>query len=313
MLYIIILNWNGYKDTIDCLESLRLNEDQNYKVVLIDNASSNESVAELKKYISSSKSEEKIQLVENNENSGFAKGCNIGIDIAKKNQDCEYIWLLNNDTVVLKDAILPLVETLKTEKADVVTPLLNYFNPSDMVWNCGGKISNLGFRKYYFAKQNETAVPKQDFLKITFITNCASMFRKEFFDNYRIDERFFFGEEDFSLSLYCKKNRKKMLCVLDSKIYHKVSVSINSNSVKAENKHFVYYLNRFVDMKSVFHNTFLFFLWKHFYFLYMKWLLKDKVEDLPVFLKKLSECSKKMDSVDKKTFEKIMSKTYRSL
>lgn len=313
MLYIIILNWNGYKDTIECLESMRENEYQNYKVILIDNASSNESVLELKKYIDSSNSFEKIQLVENNENSGFAKGCNIGIDIAKKQTDCEYIWLLNNDTIVAKNSIFPLVETLKSKKADVVTPQINYFNPSNIVWNCGGKISNFGFRKYYFAKQSESVVPATDFLKVTFLTNCASMFRKEFFENYRIDERFFFGEEDFSLSLYCKKNKKKMLCILNSKIYHKVSVSIDSNSVKAENKHFVYYLNRFVDIKSVFDNTFLFFLWKHFYFLYMRWLLKDKVEDLPIFFKKLSECSKKMDCVDKKTFEKIMSKTYRSL
>lgn len=313
MLYIIILNWNGYKDTIECLESLRENECQNYKVILIDNASSNESVLELKKYIDSSNSFERIQLVENNENSGFAKGCNIGIDIAKKQTDCEYIWLLNNDTIVAKNSIFPLVETLKSKKADVVTPQINYFNPSNIVWNCGGKISSFGFRKYYFAKRSESVVPATDFLKVTFLTNCASMFRKEFFENYRIDERFFFGEEDFSLSLYCKKNKKKMLCILNSKIYHKVSVSIDSNSVKAENKHFVYYLNRFVDIKSVFDNTFLFFLWKHFYFLYMRWLLKDKVEDLPIFLKKLSECSKKMDCVDKKTFEKIMSKTYRSL
>lgn len=313
MLYIIILNWNSYKDTIECLESLRKNDYQDYKIILIDNASSNESVVELKKYISSLDDSKKIQLVANPENSGFAKGCNIGIDIAKKQSDCEYIWLLNNDTIVLKNAISPLVEKLKLKKADVVTPQINYFNPNNVVWNCGGKISRLGFRKYYFAGKNEFAVPRKEFLSVSFLTNCASMFRKDFFDNYKIDERFFFGEEDFSLSLYCKKNRKKMLCVLDSKIYHKVSVSINSNSVKAENKHFVYYLNRFVDMKSVFHNALLFFLWKHFYFLYMKRLLKDKVEDLTVFLKKLSEYSEKLDCVDKKTFEKIMSKTYRSL
>lgn len=313
MLYIIILNWNSYKDTIECLESLKNNYYQDYKIILIDNNSTNESVAELKKYISTLDVSEKIQFVENNENSGFAKGCNIGIDIAKMQSDCEYIWLLNNDTIVLKNAICPLVEKLKSRKADIVTPQINYFNPNNIIWNCGGKISKLGFRKYYFARKNESVVPRKEFLSVSFLTNCASMFRKDFFANYKIDERFFFGEEDFSLSLYCKKNRKKMLCVLDSKIYHKVSVSINSNSVKAENKHFVYYLNRFVDMKSVFNNTFLFFLWKHFYFLYMKWLLKGKVEDLSIFLKKLSECSKKMDCVDKKTFEKIMSKTYRSL
>lgn len=313
MLYIVILNWNSYGDTIECLESLRKNDYQDYKVILIDNASANESLAELKKYISDSACGEKIVLYENNENSGFAKGCNMGIDIARENADCEYIWLLNNDTVVDKTSVVRLVSVMKSYPVDVVTPRINYFSPADTVWNCGGKISRLGFRKYYFAKQIESSLSDKSLLPVTFVTNCASFFRKSFFDDYRIDERFFFGEEDFSLSLYCRKNRKKMICVLDSKIYHKVSASIDLNSVKTENKYFVYYLNRFVDMKSVFNNSFLFYIWKNLYFIYMRRLLKNKVEDLPFFLKKLSECSKRMTCVDKRTFELIMSKTYRSL
>lgn len=313
MLYVIILNWNSYEDTIMCLESLKKNDCQDYKVILIDNASTNESVIALKKYISNSSCNEKIFLVENSENAGFAKGCNIGIDIAKKNEDCEYIWLLNNDTVVEKESIVRLVSAMNFYSADIVTPRINYFNPSDIIWNCGGKISRLGFRKYYFANQIETSVPNRTILPVTFVTNCASLFRKSFFDDYRIDERFFFGEEDFSLSLYCKKYRKKIICVLESKIYHKVSVSIDSNSAKAEDKHFVYYLNRFVDMKSVFNNAFIFYAWKKLYFIYMKKLLKDKVDDLPFFLRKLSECSKVMTCVDKRDFERIMSRSYRSL
>lgn len=310
MLYIIILNWNSYKDTIDCLESLDKNDYQDYKVILIDNASSDQSAIELKKYI---QNKNNISFIENVENSGFAKGCNIGIKIAKSNPDCNYIWLLNNDTIVSKNAIQPLIDVLANNKSDIVTPQINYFNPSNIIWNCGGKISRLGFRKYYFDNQDENIVPKKNLLKVTFLTNCASMFRKEFFDEYCIDERFFFGEEDFSLSLYCKKTKKIMSCVLNSKIYHKVSVSIDSNAVKAENKHFVYYLNRFIDMKLFFNNKFIFWLWKKIYFVYMKKLLKDKVENLSLFLNKLSYCVKNIDCVNKETFEQIMTKTYRSL
>ena len=312
MIYIIILNWNGYNDTIDCLESIRQNSYNNYKLVIVDNDSSDNSIEILKSYIS----EKKINayLIENNDNSGFSKGCNIGIDYAICQADCDYIWLLNNDTIVDTCAIEKLVNFFeKNNDIDVITPQINYYDNKTLIWNCGGRISLLGFRKYFFPKKEEKILPKKEYLKVSFITNCASFFRKDFFSGgYRLDERFFFGEEDFSLCLYAKKKKMKMACLLTSKIYHKVSSSIQKQSYVDDNKIFVYYINRLVDMKLFYRNKLLFWCYKRIYFPYIKHTIKNKISNVTDFLRLLDFASSEYNSVDKNLFERIMKYGYKS-
>lgn len=153
---IIILNWNGWNDTIECLESLYQITYPNYDVVLVDNGSEEKSILNIKKYcegtlevksdffsydpsnkpieiISYTKEEvesgswkeekadsllpkRKIRLIENKYNYGFAAGNNIGIMYALKNLSPNYILLLNNDTVVDRKFLEKLVFIGETEE-----------------------------------------------------------------------------------------------------------------------------------------------------------------------------------------------------
>ncbi|HPX78023.1 MAG TPA: glycosyltransferase, partial [Methanobacterium sp.] len=129
---IIILNWNGWKDTVECLESLYQNKYDNYKVILVDNASEDESLEKIAEYcqgrieLSSTcveyqrdnkplsfiqiDGEEvnrkfntldyKLLLIKNRENQGFAIGNNIGMRFALNNFNPDFFLLLNNDTVL---------------------------------------------------------------------------------------------------------------------------------------------------------------------------------------------------------------------
>lgn len=139
---IIILNWNSWKDTIECLESLYQITYPNYNVILIDNDSKDESIEKIKEYcegkivveskfftydpnnkpikiVEYTKNEtegtcgkekeivnlppnRKLILIKNDNNYGFAEGNNIGIRYAMKMFNPEYVLLLNNDTVVDK-------------------------------------------------------------------------------------------------------------------------------------------------------------------------------------------------------------------
>ena len=92
---IIILNWNGLEDTIECLESLKQITYPNYDVIVVDNGSQGNDVPVLKE-----KFGDYISLIENDRNYGFAGGNNIGIRYALSNRSPDYILLLNNDTVV---------------------------------------------------------------------------------------------------------------------------------------------------------------------------------------------------------------------
>ena len=147
---IIILNWNGYEDTIECLESIYQIDYHDYNVIVVDNNSSDDSVEKMKQYcrgkikvkskffqynasgkpiiifeynendleikqenheeISNLGSNKKLILIHNNENYGFAGGNNIGIKYAINILKSNYVLLLNNDTVVDPDFLTELIK-----------------------------------------------------------------------------------------------------------------------------------------------------------------------------------------------------------
>lgn len=310
MLGIVTLNWNGYDDTIECIQSIIQSDYQDCKVYLVDNCSSDGSQDKLRTYISSNGLTNKITIIQNNENLGFSIGSNIGIKVALE-ENCDYIWLLNNDTVIQENAITKLVNSIKTTDAMIVTPKIAYYSDKNVIWNCGGKISRLGFRKYYYADQPTDNCPDTNF-KITFVTNCASLFQADYFKKYGyLSERFFFGEEDFEMSLRNLKYNVKMCCVPNAVIYHKVSRSIGKiqSYEKMVQKDFLYYLNRMVDMKLFFNNKLVFNIYFFLYSFYIKKLLHSKKYQqghVSEFMKRLYASTLENDKVDKTMFQTIM-------
>lgn len=270
---IIILNWNGEKDTLSCLESIKKSENSRFLAVVVDNGSKFESVSFLKKVCSElfekivylnedeiDNSEEVItEVIHNNpidnllifiqnfENYGFAKGNNIGVKIANI-IDSDWVMLLNNDTEIEKDA-LAILDKFIVENNEVVavTPQIRLFDPNDKIWNCGGQLTYFGSRKYLYADQSVNLVPKNGFSLITFITGCALLFQYK--KTGGLTEDFFFGEEDYEFSLRMKKDNFKMACVFESIIYHKVGSTIKKNN-NVINNIYLYYINRLINTRN---------------------------------------------------------------
>ena len=162
--YIIIVNWNGWKDTIECLESLLLLEYPDYRIVVCDNGSQDDSVINLrgwceKAFGSGSSAWQELSrddaekgggladsmftLVTNGANLGFGGGTNVGLRYALARGDADFCWLLNNDTVVEALALTEMVGRLN-EKPDAGmcgSTLREYGNRS--------KIQALGGAIYY--------------------------------------------------------------------------------------------------------------------------------------------------------------------
>jgi GT2 family glycosyltransferase len=148
---IIILNWNGWKDTIECLESLYQISYPNYTVILIDNGSTDNSLERIRSYCAGKiqvespfytydpknkpvtmieysreetekgqgridefaniQSNKRLVVIKNEKNYGFAQGNNVGIRFALANVNSDFILLLNNDTVVKNDFLDELVKS----------------------------------------------------------------------------------------------------------------------------------------------------------------------------------------------------------
>lgn len=245
MTAIIILNWNGADDTLMCLDSLS-RADGSFFVVIADNGSTDDSISRIKEYISASSMD--ITLLEMNANLGFARGNNKGIAYAAKRNPDSYL-LLNNDTEVTPDFLTKLVDFQNNNpKYRVLTPRINFYYRKNIIWNCGGRIQ-CGFRRYFFAGCDESKAVRREYYPITFVTGCALFFMPDVLDTdgSLFTERFFFGEEDFDFSLRMKRNRKRMACVTDALIYHKVGAANASHNIPG--KIYLHLLNRYIDIR----------------------------------------------------------------
>ncbi len=153
--FIIILNYNGWRDTVECLESVFRLDYSDYQVIVVDNCSADNSIFHITEWakghtqvqaknhtlkslsepnvpkpvafslydqqeieeMTRSSDQNPLILIRSAANSGFAHGNNLGIRFAQAKNDYYYIWLLNNDTVVAPDALDYLVERSRQYKA----------------------------------------------------------------------------------------------------------------------------------------------------------------------------------------------------
>ena len=317
MVGIIILNWNGWKDTISCIESLQKCK-ENFYTLVYDNGSDDQSIDKIADFLNegainyviaddgkciAQPNNKYYYLVKGKENYGFAKGNNNAIKLLAKNLP-EYILLLNNDTIVEPDFLDKLTYFAdKNIGYDAMTPVICYNSNRDVVWNCGGR-QLFGLRKYYYAKKNISDIKEMSHINISFVTGCALLFRPDVLkkDGCLFTENFFFGEEDFNFCIRMNKERRKMACVLDSKIYHKVSAS---TSMKNQNgKIFIHYLNRFIDVRQNYSKLFYLF-WLMLNVAYLIPLLKRNglgIKSTIVFLHKLLKLSMVKNNVTRQDF-----------
>ena len=100
---VVVLNWNGWRDSVQCIQSLKQMDYPDCRIVLVDNASSDDSVLQIRKAFND------LDVLQSGANLGFGGGCNVGIRKALA-LGVDYIWLINSDTRVAPDALSCLVE-----------------------------------------------------------------------------------------------------------------------------------------------------------------------------------------------------------
>src|SRR5687768_13707043 len=119
-IYIVITNWNGAEDTIECVESieqLKLPKNVTTHIVVVDNASTDNSVEELSRI-------QRIHLIKNSKNLGFTGGYNTGIEYVLKKK-CDFIWLLNPDLRLDKNSLTELLK--KADEKTILSPKIYFY------------------------------------------------------------------------------------------------------------------------------------------------------------------------------------------
>ncbi len=259
--FIIILNWNGWFDTKECLASLEKVSYDNFEVILIDN-NSREPMPSV-----SSAQNLKITQIYNKENLGFAGGNNQGIKLALEG-NADYILLLNNDTVVEPDFLSKLVEAAEEdESAGIVGPLIYFFDERNKIWSAGGKITSHFTRGELIGYQETDegqyrAAEQVDYVSGTCLLIKAEVMKKIGF----ISEEYFLYYEDTNWCQRAKKAGWRCLLVPQARIYHKASRSTQEFSYpyiyyhsrnglmfgeKFGNKLVIYFLSVWIFLKQV--------------------------------------------------------------
>ncbi|MFA6296290.1 MAG: glycosyltransferase family 2 protein [Patescibacteria group bacterium] len=215
---IVILNWNGLSDTMECLNSLKNINYDNYEVILVDNNSKNSEAKILKDKFGNF-----IKLICNNRNYGFAEGNNIGISAALKN-GTDYVLCLNNDTVVEPNFLREMIKFADNDVGMIGGIMINYYDQK--------KIDNEGI---LITKSGLSFSIKNDNYKYLGPCGGAALYSTKMLRDIEIDGKYFDSDffmyaEDVDLAFRGHLLGYKALKSEKSFVYHKISASSKSGS-----------------------------------------------------------------------------------
>jgi GT2 family glycosyltransferase len=214
----VVLNWNGWQDTLVCLAALARTQYPNLTVIAVDNGSTNDSVGRIRAAFP------QIPLVETGKNLGFAGGVNAGIRCALE-QAAQYVWLLNNDAQPRPDALAALVGKATSDpRFGAVGSVLLYAEDSTNVQAWGGGRVNCWTGKPFHA-----TAPMEDSW-FDYITAASILLSRRALEEIGLlDESFFLYYEDTDLSFRLRKRGWKLGVAANSTVLHKENASSGKN------------------------------------------------------------------------------------
>jgi len=275
-IFVVIVNYNGAEDSIECVESLLENDHKNIEIIIADNNSGQIQKEKLKAKLSDS-----ANLIYLNDNLGFSGGNNVGIKEALKN-GADYILLLNNDTIVEKDFLTKLLAASENNvEAGITAPQINYYSEQNLIWSAGGDISKLkgsGFSRHENEADNGQVLSSY----VDFVSGCCMLIKKAVFEKIGfLDEKYFLYLEDTDFCLRAINNGFKIYLVAGSKIYHKV----NATTSREDSSLPIYYTsrNRLYFSKKMLGKWYYAVLWYLYVTMLPKfilWYFKDQKENI---------------------------------
>jgi len=225
----ILLNWNRFDDTVECIASLKRSSLPLRYILVLDQASPD---ASGKKLENNYRDDDQIIVICNEKNYGFAEGANIGIQLAL-NKGADLIFLINNDTIVGEDCIQHLFEVIDLDPlAAAAGPAIMYYSNPEKLWQGAGFFSKLKMGVIVPEKGKRLRDIDQFPSRVSFLTGCALLVRRCTFERVGLfDTSYFFYGEDVDYSLRIRDEGMSMYFVPTAKVLHKIDdIAINRTS-----------------------------------------------------------------------------------
>ena len=259
----VLLNWNRYELSRACLQSLQGVSYRNHDVVVVDNASSDGSGAQINRDFP------QYAYVQNAANEGFSRGCNKGIQVALR-QGADYVLLLNNDSLVEPGFLEPLVALFESDREiGLASGKILLAEDRKTLWFAGAHVSRLtGSVVVRGHKQPDTG--RFDRTEESEACTGAMMFipRRVLESVGLLPEEYFFGQEEWDYSLTVRRAGFKLYYCPDAVVYHHADGSHHNLAPK-----FIYcgMRNRLI-FQSKFLPKSVFPLWSWTYSFYVNYL-----------------------------------------
>ena len=217
---IIILNWNGISDTLECLESVTALEYPEVQVIVVDNGSTDGSPSCIRQRYPS------VTLLETGKNLGFTGGNNLGMRRALE-MGTDYLWLLNNDTVVERDTLKKMVDVVqRSPEVWLASPIIFFHDAPDQVQFSG---SYIDWKKNRIVKlEDEESFPASG--ADVSLWGTALLIKRAAVDSVGyLNDKYFAYHEDEDYCMRVARAGYRSVVVPDARIFHKNSRSTGSN------------------------------------------------------------------------------------
>lgn len=232
---IILVNYNGAKFNGECIKSIKESTYRNYEIIVVDNASNDNSVELLEAQFKND-----ITIIKSDINLGFSEGNNLGIKHALE-KECEFILLLNNDTTIAKDMIEVMVEKSIIKNNAVISPKIYYYDNPNTIWSAGAKMEwKRGIPAQNGLNEDDNNVYDNEEL-VEIATGCCLLFNKYIIEKVGLlSNEYFLYYEDTDFTTKIVRSGFDIVYLPTAKMYHKVSASTGG----VESSNYIYYNTR---------------------------------------------------------------------
>lgn len=214
---VVVLNWNGWRDTLDCVASLQKQNYANFGLIVVDNGSTDGSPEHILGH------HPFVELLQTGANLGFGGGCNAGIRAALE-RNADYVWLINSDSTVDVGALSEMVVTAEhNSQIGAVGSVLYEMDQVDQVqlWG-GGKV------QFWSGRSRHQLKPS----RLDFVSGASLLLRREALEMIGLfdDQIFFMYWEDTDLGFRLRQAGWQLAVAEKSRVWHKQSASLGKGS-----------------------------------------------------------------------------------
>jgi GT2 family glycosyltransferase len=217
---VITLTWNQKQDTLDCLASLSQLTYPNYRIVVVDNGSVDDTVEAVRAQYPA------VTLIVNERNLGFQGGFNTGIRQALES-GADYVFVMNNDTTVQADILDELIKYTSPAEIGMASPKIYYFAEPDRIWTVGGRRHPITFQMTHTGDGQLDRGQWDQVIERDYLIGCAMLMKHDVLERIGLFDTGYHPiyYEDVDICVRAQQAGYRLLLVPSAKMWHKVSRS----------------------------------------------------------------------------------------